>query len=97
MERTIPRIGDYGLLGDTRTAALVSERGSVDWLCFPRFDSASCFAALRRDERGAHGREGESDSLAYAVLAKSSLLSPPAQLLRTHDVLAETPGQPRAY
>lgn len=40
------RIEDYGLIGDTQTAALVSTEGSIDWLCFPRFDSAACFAAL---------------------------------------------------
>ena len=39
-------IEDYGLLGDCRTAALVGRNGSVDWLCFPRFDSGACFAAL---------------------------------------------------
>ncbi|MDQ3353451.1 MAG: glycoside hydrolase family 15 protein, partial [Actinomycetota bacterium] len=37
---------DYALLGDTESAALVSARGSIDWLCFPRFDSPACFAAL---------------------------------------------------
>jgi GH15 family glucan-1,4-alpha-glucosidase len=41
-----PRIEDYALLGDLETAALVDRRGSVDWLCFPRFDSGACFAAL---------------------------------------------------
>jgi GH15 family glucan-1,4-alpha-glucosidase len=41
-----PRIEDYALLGDCRSAAMVSRTGSVDWLCFPRFDSGACFAAL---------------------------------------------------
>ena len=42
-------IGRYALLGDLHSAALVSDRGSVDWLCFPRFDSPACFAALLGD------------------------------------------------
>jgi GH15 family glucan-1,4-alpha-glucosidase len=44
------RIEDYGLVGDLQTAALISREGSVDWLCFPRFDSGACFAALVGDE-----------------------------------------------
>ncbi len=43
---TPAKIEDYAFLGDTQTAALVSRSGSVDWLCFPRFDSGACFAAL---------------------------------------------------
>ena len=45
---------DYGLIGDLEAAALVGRTGAVDWLCLPRFDSASCFSALLGDDR--HGR-----------------------------------------
>src|ERR1700748_3087011 len=40
------RIEDYAMVGDLSSAALVSRDGSVDWLCWPRFDADACFAAL---------------------------------------------------
>lgn len=40
------RIEDYAIVGDTQTIALVGRNGSIDWLCFPRFDSGACFSAL---------------------------------------------------
>jgi GH15 family glucan-1,4-alpha-glucosidase len=49
-----PTIESYGLIGDCQTAALVGLDGSIDWLCWPRFDSDACFAAMLGDP--SHGR-----------------------------------------
>jgi GH15 family glucan-1,4-alpha-glucosidase len=57
----VRRIEDYALLGDLQTAALIDRGGSIDWCCFPRFDSGACFAALLG------GRENGRWSLAPAT------------------------------
>jgi len=49
-------IRDYGAIGDCRSLALVSRRGSIDWCCFPKFDAPSIFAAILDPDRGGHFR-----------------------------------------
>lgn len=53
--RSVP-IEDHGVIGDLRTVALVGNEGTIDWMCFPHFDSPSVFAALLDPDRGGHWR-----------------------------------------
>jgi GH15 family glucan-1,4-alpha-glucosidase len=49
-----PNIADHGLIGDLQTAALVTDHGTIDWFCCPRFDSPSVFASLLDADKGGH-------------------------------------------
>ena len=58
------RIEDYALIGDLNTAALVGRDGSIDWLCWPHFDSEACFAALLGDPKNGRARIAPRDKTA---------------------------------
>lgn len=45
-------IGDYGVIGDLNTVALISREGSIDFMCFPDFDSPTIFARILDDQQG---------------------------------------------
>ena len=53
-ETAYPTIGDYALIGDSRSAALISRSGSIEWCCWPRFTNSSVFGRILDRERGGH-------------------------------------------
>jgi GH15 family glucan-1,4-alpha-glucosidase len=73
------RIEDYALIGDLQTAALVGRDGSIDWCCFPRFDSGACFAALLGTPE--HGRW---------VVSPTSLVTHSSRAYRPDTLVLET-------
>jgi GH15 family glucan-1,4-alpha-glucosidase len=56
-------IEDYGLIGDCETTALVDRNGSIDWLCWPNFDSEACFSALLGEPKNGRWRIAPADEI----------------------------------
>jgi len=79
-------IEDYGLIGNTHTAALVGVDGSVDWLCLPHFDSPSVFAALLDDRKGGRFRIAP---VAAEGVARKQLYWPDTNCLITRFLLSD--------
>src|ERR687897_117602 len=87
-----PRIGDLGLIGDTRTAALVDTRGSVVWLCLPHFDGEPVFAALVAGRNGGLftlGPASDANVVRRRYLNSSTVLETTWQVGDAHVVLTE--------
>jgi GH15 family glucan-1,4-alpha-glucosidase len=99
------RIGDYALIGDCHSAALVGRDGSIDWACFPRFDSPSVFAKILDAERGGSFAMSARDTAATgrAYLDDTNVLvttfTTPTGTLEVTDCMPlerSDPGRPRA-
>src|SRR6476660_1409298 len=91
-------IEDYALLSDLQTGPLISRSGSVDWLCFPRFDSPSVFARLLDDRAGhwsisvADGRAVRRRYLDGTLVLQTEFESSSGRLVLT-DALAVGPNE----
>src|SRR6185312_344702 len=73
------KIQDYGIIGDCRSAALVSREGSIDWLCWPKFDSPAIFCAILDRDHGGHWRIGVAKAVSV-----SRMYVPDTNVLQTN-------------
>ena len=93
------RIEDYAVIGDRRTAALVSSGGSIDWFCAPGFDAPACFAALLGDESNgawsiAPAGDGFTSTRAYrdsTLVLETTFVTPGGSVRLTDCMLLDTP------
>jgi GH15 family glucan-1,4-alpha-glucosidase len=82
-------IEDYGIIGNLRTAALIAKNGSLDWLCFPRFDSPSVFGAILDSEKGGFFRISAIDG----EVSNKQLYWPDTNVLVTRFLSADGVGE----
>jgi GH15 family glucan-1,4-alpha-glucosidase len=82
-------IEDYGIIGNLRTAALIGKNGSIDWLCFPRFDSPSVFAAILDEKKGGYFRVSPVDE----EVTRKQLYWPDTNILLTRFLSADGVGE----
>ncbi len=82
-------IEDYGVVGNLRTTALIGKNGSIDWFCFPHFDSPSVFGAILDDHKGGYfrilppsTRSRASKSIGRTPMSWSRVSSPPMVLAK---------------
>jgi GH15 family glucan-1,4-alpha-glucosidase len=92
-------IADYGLIGDCRTAALVSSDGSIDWLCTPDFDSPALFARILDARRGGHFAirpagtfEARTEYIEESAVLRTTFLTPSGSATLT-DFMAVAAGE----
>jgi GH15 family glucan-1,4-alpha-glucosidase len=76
MVAEVSKIQDYAVIGDGRSTALVSNRGSIDWLCWPRFDSPSIFAAVIDREIGGYWsiRPAKASEISRRYIANTNVV-----------------------
>ena len=88
-------IEDYGIIGDTHSVALVGTDGSIDWLCFPHFDSPSVFAAILDDEKG--GRFKIAPASEAGNVTRKQMYWPDTNVLVTRFLSADGVGEVTDY
>lgn len=91
-------IGDYGVVGDRRTAALVGRDGSIDWLCLPDFDGASVFGALLDDGKGGRFRLAPRGGALgrQAYVENTNVLRTSWETIELTDCMADPGSRPAA-
>jgi GH15 family glucan-1,4-alpha-glucosidase len=82
-------IEDYGVIGNLRTAALVAKTGSIDWFCFPNFDSPSVFGAILDDKKGGHFRISPTSE----EISRKQVYGPDTNILITRVLAADGVGE----